>query len=215
MPQRHLAVALDTAVLHVNAVPQLAVALLAPAQVVLKCPLRQWLEGVKLLAKVLLRDGAEAVDAPLIHKILEARLAAVVAPSIVALRSDNRLDRVEDVVLGHKAEGVGEARERLLGAVRAAHATTHHQVVPNHLAAIARDHDDTNVVGEEVNAVVARYRHRNLELSRQELRAVDRLRAILEVGAKAIVEAVLSDLRVLTVRRHELLAVKPHIVVGA
>ena len=77
------------------------------------------------------------------------------------------------------------------------------------------DDDKTNVVGKEVNAVVARDGDRDLELAWQKLGAVDRLWGILKVGAKHIGCTVCCHLGILLVHRHKLLAIEPDVVVGA
>jgi hypothetical protein len=65
------------------------------------------------------------------------------------------------------------------------------------LSLLVADDDDAQVVGEEVHAVVAGHSDRDLELAGQELRAVDGLRGVLEVGAEAVEGAVVRDLGVL------------------
>ena len=68
-------------------------------------------EGLDALAKVLLNDCAELVDAPLVDQVLQARLLAVIAAPVVTLSRHDGLQRVEYVVLVHKAQAVRQACE--------------------------------------------------------------------------------------------------------
>mmetsp|Transcript_17018 Transcript_17018/g.30409 ORF Transcript_17018/g.30409 Transcript_17018/m.30409 type:complete len:539 (+) Transcript_17018:171-1787(+) len=212
---RSLQVAHETAVLDIHAVRQHPIALLHPSHRLQVLPGRHRPERVKFLPKVLLHNGAEAVHAPLVHQVLQARLLAVVTAAVVALRRHDGLQRVEDVLLGHKTDGVREAGERVLVPVGASQTAARHNVVTNNIAIGIRNHDYADVIGEEVHRVVARYGDRHLELARQELSAVDGLRGVLKVGAKAVEGAVRGHFGVLTGAAHKLLPVKPHVVVGA
>mmetsp|Transcript_19310 Transcript_19310/g.32461 ORF Transcript_19310/g.32461 Transcript_19310/m.32461 type:complete len:310 (-) Transcript_19310:1133-2062(-) len=96
--------ALQASVQDGDAVSQKAITLLNPAMVGDVLPGREGLGSFELLPVVLLRDGAELVDPPAVHQVLQARLLAVIAAPVVALRRHNRLHRVEDVLLRHITE---------------------------------------------------------------------------------------------------------------
>lgn len=68
-------------------------------------------QGLNPLAEILLHNGPELDDAPLLHQVLEPGLLAVIAPAVVALRRQYGLEHVEDVVLGHIAQAVRQARK--------------------------------------------------------------------------------------------------------
>jgi hypothetical protein len=68
-------------------------------------------EGLKALAIVLLCDGSELVNAPLIDKVLEARLLAVVSPAVVPLSGHDGFNGMENIISRHKSERFGQTRE--------------------------------------------------------------------------------------------------------
>ena len=132
------------------------------------------------------------------------------------LRRHDRLDRGQDPVPGHEADRISQARVRRRRPVRPPHPAAGDDVGAQHLARAVgvHDDDDAEVVGEQVDRVVARHRHRDLELAREELRAVDGLRGAGEVGAVRVVVAGCRDLWPLEDGARELLAVEPDVVVG-
>ena len=120
------------------------------------------------------------------------RLAAIAE---VALHEHHLLGDVDRLLGPAEAHDVGGAREGLGLAVGHAHAAADGDVVADHLAVLARDGDEAQVLGEHVDVVGRRHRDHGLELARQVVPAVDRL---------------LVDLRV-----DHLLAVQPDLVIGA
>lgn len=104
---------------------------------------------------------------------------------------------MEDVVLVHIPNRVGQAGEGVVIPVCAAHATTHKQIIALQLASLIADDHHTDVVGEYVNAVVTRDSDSNLELTRQELCTIQGFGAVLKVGAKRVESAICCDLGVL------------------
>ena len=208
--ERLLGVAAEATVHHVHAVPELTVALLVPAVVGGHGEGGEVGEGLEGLAHVLLDDRLELLDAPGVDEVLEAGLLAVIAAAVVALRAADSLDGVEDVRLVHVAEGGGETGEGVRVAVGAAHAATRVDVVADVLTILHHD-ADADVVGEEVDVVVAGNGHADLELARKEEGAVDGLGRVHEVGAEAVIVAALRHLGLL--HGENLLAVQPHVVV--
>ena len=68
----------------------------------------------------------------------------------------------------------------------AAHAAADKDVIAQHLSCTVADRHNAQVIGEQVHAVVAGHGDRDLELAGQEMGAVDGLRRIGVIGAKAV-----------------------------
>ena len=167
LSKRLLPNALQPAILHKHAAIELAVSLLSPPEVVDVLPLGKGLEGLHLLPQVLLHDAPEFIDAPRMHEVFEAGHLPVIASSVVPLRRDDRLHDVEDVVLVDVPEGLGQGREGVGVAVRAAHAAPDKHVESlEFLCDRVAHHHHHGIVRERVDGVVARDGHGNLELSR-------------------------------------------------
>lgn len=69
-------------------------------------------EGLEALAVVLLCDGTEPVDAPLVDEVLQASLFAIVPPAIVPLRRNNGFNRMENVVCWDKPQRLCNSGKR-------------------------------------------------------------------------------------------------------
>ena len=121
---------------------------------------------------------AEPADAAIVQQILHPRMAALLAIAVVALQGDDRLQQLEDVLVGHVAEGIGHAGEGLLLVVGAAHATAHIHVAALGPPLGVTEQHQAHVLGEQVHRVVTRHRHRHLELAGHVGGAVKRLGGI-------------------------------------
>ena len=100
----------------------------------------------------------------------------VLAIAEVPLHEHDLLHDVEHAVGGRVAQRVGQAGERLLFLVCQAHAASHIDVEAVHvLPALAQESDQTDIVGEDVRAVVTREGDGSLELAREVGFTVDRL----------------------------------------
>mmetsp|Transcript_14292 Transcript_14292/g.40781 ORF Transcript_14292/g.40781 Transcript_14292/m.40781 type:complete len:249 (+) Transcript_14292:1091-1837(+) len=122
---------------------------------------------------------------------------------------------MEHVIGRHKAERVGEARERVCLPMRAAHAASHQDVESLQLSLRIRHHHKAHVVRKHIHRVVARDRHRDLELAGQEQIAIDGLWRVLKVCPKAVEGPIRRHLGILHLVAEEFLPVQPHIVVRA
>ena len=195
-----------------HAVPELTVALLVPAVVGGHGERGKVGEGLESLAHVLLSHRLELLHAPGVNEVLEAGLLAIVAAAVVALGARDRLDRVKDVVLADETERGREPGEGVVVAVRAAHAAAGVDVVTDVLAILHHD-ADADVVGQKVDVVIPGDGDADLELAGQELGAVDGFGGALKVGPEPVVVPARHHLRLLD--GENLLAVQPHVVVGA
>jgi hypothetical protein len=74
------------------------------------------------------------------------------------------------------------------------HEVTLHLDLPSHFI---RDHNDADVIGEEIHTVIPRDSDSNLELAWQELGAIDGLWAVLKVGTKPVERSISCHLGVL------------------
>mmetsp|Transcript_7478 Transcript_7478/g.8636 ORF Transcript_7478/g.8636 Transcript_7478/m.8636 type:complete len:230 (+) Transcript_7478:537-1226(+) len=96
----------------------------------------------------------------------------------------------------------------------ATHASTNVEVVSDHFSlVVVEDENNAEIVCEQVDAVIPRHGHGHLELTRQELCAVDGFDRVVEVGTEGVVSTSLGHLGTLHLRGHELLTVQPHVVV--
>ena len=156
------------------------------------------------------KHSLESFNAPLVHKILETGLTAVIAAPVVSLCGHDRLDCMEDVLLVYVPQRIGQPRECLVSPVSSAHATPNNNIVALDLAGnFIWDDNNANVVGEKVNTVIPRDSHGDLELAWEELSAIDRLWAVLKVCSEAIISSVLRNLRILW---QECLQFKPSMI---
>mmetsp|Transcript_14861 Transcript_14861/g.26220 ORF Transcript_14861/g.26220 Transcript_14861/m.26220 type:complete len:603 (-) Transcript_14861:223-2031(-) len=209
-----LSLPLNAAVLDIDTVVKVAIALLTPAHIVLVLPLGQGLELLELLTHILLNHRLELVDTPLVDEILEASLATVVAPSVVTLSSKDGLDGMEDVILVNIANMVGKTGESIIVTMSATKASTDGEVESLELALVVANYDNTEIVGVDINAIISGNGNSNLKLTRKELCTVERLRTVLEIGTEAIVSTVLSHLGILLLEGNEFLAVKPNVIIS-
>mmetsp|Transcript_21086 Transcript_21086/g.41102 ORF Transcript_21086/g.41102 Transcript_21086/m.41102 type:complete len:502 (-) Transcript_21086:773-2278(-) len=207
------------ALLHVDAEHQLAVALLMPAHPVEVLPLWELYPRLERLAVVLFNERAELVDAERVHQVLEPRRRAHLAVAVVALRCDDRLHCLKEVVLLHEAEVVRRARERRLLAVRAAHAAANDDVeaLEGHTIRL-HHHHAANVVNIKVDGVVAGDGKGDLELLGKVGAAVDGLDRVASDDAVAIivvanlVEVELLNVLLPVLDGGRLLAIEPNLV---
>ena len=115
------------------------------------------------------------------------------AVAVVALHRQDRLHRLEEVLLLHKAQVRRLAREGLLCLMRAAHAAADDDVEAGEVDAVGlHDDDAADVVNVQVHAVVARHRERDLELLRQVGAPVQRLDLV--AGDDAVAAVLDADL---------------------
>jgi hypothetical protein len=130
---------------------------------------------------------------------------AAAGQDVEALQLAGRVGDDDDAWGGVKGGGCGwggelDAWQRCRLTRRLSNSSPLPQTRPPPLRAAApRNHlvPPTDVVGEDVDAVVARDGDGDLELAGEELRPVDGLGAVLVVGAKAVEGAVGGDLGVL------------------
>mmetsp|Transcript_85800 Transcript_85800/g.228707 ORF Transcript_85800/g.228707 Transcript_85800/m.228707 type:complete len:413 (-) Transcript_85800:72-1310(-) len=125
---------------------------------------------------------------------------------MVAPGGEDGLEHLVDVLLGHEAQVVRHAREGRVLVVGAAHAAAHQHVVAlERLAVILEDYHQADVVDVDVHRVVARHRHRHLELLGEIGAAVEGLRLVARDDALAVIvvarlgEELLEALNVLVV----------------
>jgi hypothetical protein len=202
-------VVLDTTVLDEHVEVPLAVATLDPAVRV-----EVGLEGVRSLrleglAHSLLDFGAEVVDAHAVDCVLETlrtiseihlkyglthSVLPVLAVTVVPLCQHDLLRHEATILRLDKAESGTETGVRLLVGVSDTHTTANRHVVTDDLV-VLHDSDEADVVGEHVDGIVRGNRHGNLELSREVVRAVERLK---------VLDCIATDL----------LLVEPDLVVG-
>ena len=122
--------------------------------------------------------GAKPLDAVLFERVLESGPMAVVAIAEVALRGDDRLDDVGQILRRHPGDRAAEHRIRVVGpGVAHAHPAAGEHDEPGQLAGetLTQGRDDADVVGMDVDAVVAWPGDADLELARQVGVAVQRL----------------------------------------
>ena len=122
--------------------------------------------------------GADPLDATRLDEVLQPGAVAVLAVAVVALRRDDRLDDVDDPVGRHPPQWLGEQRVGVvLAGVAHAQAAADVDVVAGDVTdgPAAQCRHDPDVVGVDVDAVVARPGDGDLELARQVDVAVDRL----------------------------------------
>mmetsp|Transcript_66023 Transcript_66023/g.137552 ORF Transcript_66023/g.137552 Transcript_66023/m.137552 type:complete len:733 (+) Transcript_66023:127-2325(+) len=193
-----VALVLDAALLNVDADEPVAVTLRVPAEPVDHPPLREGDRLLEFLSKVLLGKGAEVVDAERVHEVLETRVRTHLPVAVVALRSEDCLHGLCEVVLVNVAQHLVYASESGLLVVRAAHTTANHHVVAlEGLAILVHDHDQGDVMDEDVHGVVPRDSDGDLELAGQVAAAVQRLLGVSGDDALArVVQASLCDLLV-------------------
>mmetsp|Transcript_3778 Transcript_3778/g.10614 ORF Transcript_3778/g.10614 Transcript_3778/m.10614 type:complete len:547 (+) Transcript_3778:151-1791(+) len=213
--QSEAAFVLDAAALGMESVKELAVALLPPAHPVAVLPLLDRSPRLDLVSVVALHEGAEVVDAEGVHKVLHAGVGAHVAVSVIALGGDDALHDLHDVLLGDEAQVVGSAREGVFLVVGAAHAASNHDVETFQLSLVVGDDDAADVVGVNVDGVVAWDGDADLELSWQVPVTVNWFDGMVEDDAAAVVvlhdlvDVVVRDLLVPRFDACRLLAVQP------
>ena len=122
--------------------------------------------------------GAEPLDAVLLERVLEPGPMAVVAIAEVALRGDDRLDDVGEILRWHPGDRPAEHRVRVVGpGVAHPHPAAGEHDEAGQLAGetLTQGGNDADVVRVDVDAVVARPGDADLELARQIGVAVQRL----------------------------------------
>mmetsp|Transcript_9831 Transcript_9831/g.22936 ORF Transcript_9831/g.22936 Transcript_9831/m.22936 type:complete len:443 (+) Transcript_9831:990-2318(+) len=130
--------------------------------------------GSNLLSEVGLDELAEVVDAERVHKVLHAGVCAHLAVAVVALRGQDGLHELGEVLLGDVSKRLRHPGKGALFVVCAAHAPADEDIVAlEGLAVVRHDDDEADVVDEEIDRVVAGDRHRNLELAGEVLAAVE------------------------------------------
>ena len=152
------------AVLDVEPVKELPVALLEPADVVVEPVHVGRMAGGERLAEILLDLLAKGLEAHRVDRVLEPGRLAVGAVAEVALHLHDRFRDREHVFRGHEAEPLGQRGKRLRRARRHAHAAAGEDVVAEDLAVFVDD-EEAEVVGVDVGAVVFGQREGGLELS--------------------------------------------------
>ena len=132
-------------------------------------------------ARALFDLRAQPVDPALLEQVLEAGARPVVAVAVVALRGDDRLDDVADLARRHPSHGLREQRIGVVGPVVGhAHPAAGEHHVARQLAGrpLRERRHDADVVGVDVDAVVARPGDGDLELAWEVRRSVDRLHVV-------------------------------------
>ena len=163
----------DAAVLDVEAVEPLAVALLVPAHAVVEAVHADGSQRFERIAEVLFDFAAEAVDAPIVNEVLHAGDFAVGPVAEVALHFHDRnaqIDHARGVDVAHRNRDGGKC---FLGAGRDAEAAADEDVVADDVEVLGH-REEADVVGVDVDAVVAGKADGDFELARQVGFAVDR-----------------------------------------
>ena len=157
---------MDAAILDVEAVEELSVSLLVPADVVIEAVDVGGMAGGQWLAKVFLHLGPEGVEAHRMDRIFEPGHFAVGAVTKIPLHLHHRLGDRKHVFRRHEAQPLGERGEGLGGARRHPQATAGEDVVAENPSALV-DREEAEIVGVDVDAVVFRQCEAGFELSRQ------------------------------------------------
>ena len=130
--------------------------------------------GCERVAEILFDLVAEAVEAPIVNEVLHAGDFAVGAVAEVALHFDDRDAQIDDAVGIDVAQRQGDGREGFLGAGRNAEAAADEHVVADDVPVLA-NRQQADVVGVDIDAVVAGQADGEFEFARQVGFAVDRL----------------------------------------
>mmetsp|Transcript_23803 Transcript_23803/g.49253 ORF Transcript_23803/g.49253 Transcript_23803/m.49253 type:complete len:381 (+) Transcript_23803:322-1464(+) len=170
--EAELPIVLHAAIVDVQPEEQVPVALLVPSHPIRVLPINHFAPRLYRLAEVRLDERAEGVDAERVHQVLHARVRANLAVAVVALRRQDRLAHLHNVVLVDEAKMVGCPRESRLLVVRSPHASSDHDIEAQQVVVVVSDDDQADVADVDVHRVVARHRDRHFELARKVGRAV-------------------------------------------
>ena len=92
---------------------------------------------------------------------------------MIPLKGKDRLDQVKDVFRCHITQGISGAGEGLFFVVGAAHATTDIDIAAPQFAIGVGKGNEADVLGQQVNGVIAGDRDSHLEFARQIRAAVE------------------------------------------
>ena len=160
-----------------------AVALIAPADVVVEGMNVGRMAGGQRLAKILLHLGPEILQPHGVDRVLEPGHLAVGAVAKIALHLHDRRGDVEHILRLHKPQPLGQRGECFGGAGRHTHPAAGEHVVAENLSLLVHS-QQAEVVGVDIGAVVFRQGEGRFEFARQVSGPVDRL-DLLPLGAPA------------------------------
>ena len=140
--------------------------------------------GFGFVAETLQRSGevvrleliAEPGDTAILQQIFHTGMTTDAAIAVIPLQRHDCLEKVEDVSGVHVAKGIGDARERFLFVVGAAHAAPHVDVAAPQIAGGVGEGHQTDVLGQQIHRVVTGDGDGHLELSGQVGVAIERFR---------------------------------------
>ena len=174
-------IVLDAAVLNVDAEEPLAVSLFVPAHVVVDAGDLDFASFRQLMAEVFFNFRAEEIESLIRHDVFQSSKFAVGSIAGIAERFDDRPRDVQHLAGSAEAHSLRDSHERLLVGRRAPLPSTDIDVVALDSLPIV-NRGEAQVIRQRVDAVVFRKRDSDFELTRQVVRAVDRLDDRLKVG---------------------------------
>ena len=171
----HAAHVRDAAVLHIHAQVEVAVALLVPSEVVVDRLPGERLGRLKPEGEPALHLAAKPVEAAIGDRVLEPGVAAVGPVAVVALHRDDLASDVDDLVGLDEGERQRDGDKCFRLVVGSPQPAADEDVEASDRVAPSTHRDDGEVLGVDVDAVVALKGDRRLELAGQVLLAVEGL----------------------------------------
>ena len=157
-----------------QAVEPAAVALLAPAEVVVDVPDFVGFGRRQFVAQALFDLLLEMFEAPIGDEVLQSRPLAIAAIAEIAKDADDRAEQIQDLIGAGVGHPLGQGGKGLGPGGRHAHAAAHQHVVADHVI-IAAHGQQAHVLAIDIRAIVAWQADAHFEFSRQIGLAVKRL----------------------------------------
>mmetsp|Transcript_22459 Transcript_22459/g.51760 ORF Transcript_22459/g.51760 Transcript_22459/m.51760 type:complete len:227 (+) Transcript_22459:1435-2115(+) len=146
---------LHTAAFHMLSVEELTISLLPPTHPVIVLPLLNLPPWLDLLPIVALYQLAEVVDSKSMNQVLHTGIRTNVSISMITLTRQDALHDFHDIFLGNIPQVICSPRKCVGFIVRAAKATTHHDIETLELTIFVRHNHNTNVVRVDVDGIVS------------------------------------------------------------
>mmetsp|Transcript_15821 Transcript_15821/g.34242 ORF Transcript_15821/g.34242 Transcript_15821/m.34242 type:complete len:293 (-) Transcript_15821:635-1513(-) len=178
---------LDAAIVHMLSIEKLSIALIPPSHPIIVLPVLHGAPRSNSLAVVTLNELLKTVNTQRVHQVLHACIGPDITVAMITLRCQNGLQYLRDILLGDEAHVIGRTGKGVLLVMGTTHASADHDIESLELAGFIANYNTANVIGVNVQRVVAGNRHANLELSWQILRAVNRLDGITKNNPTSIV----------------------------
>ena len=140
--------------------------LTVPAEVIVETGFGLAPQGVERLAEIPAQFVLEPGEAAVMDQIFHPRVGSVLAIAVVPLQGHDRLDQRQDLRCRHIPQGFGQTGEGALLVVSATHAATHIDIAAAGPTGWIGEQHQSNVLGEQIDGVIARHGHRDLEFAR-------------------------------------------------